>query len=131
MNPGAKRLWDRQPGESAQDYLDFLSWLNCSVRRPLRAAAARLNLRPGRLRTLSTRHRWRGRSLAYDEFRVESARAELDRVLQTEARSAAERAQLFREQEWALNESMVAQARPALRCLQRIERAQLFIVCAA
>ena len=116
------RLWDRQPGESARDYLDFVAWLQSPVRRPLRAAAVNLKLTASRLRTLSARHHWRGRAFAYDEFRANSTQAMLDRVLQSETCSLAERAEVFREQEWALHELMVEQARAALRATRITRR---------
>jgi hypothetical protein len=116
------RLWDRQPGESARDYLDFVAWLECPVRRPMRAAAARLNVSARRLRTLSARHRWRARALACDEHRAETARTVLEQHSQDAARSLEDRAQLFREQEWLLHEAMLEQARAALRGIRITRR---------
>jgi hypothetical protein len=104
------RPWDRQPGESSCDYLDFQAWLQCPQRRPLREAALKLAIPLGRLRSLSSRHRWRWRAERYDDQRAADAQTALHRALEREARSMEERAQQFRQQEWALHELMIQNA---------------------
>jgi hypothetical protein len=111
----APRPWERQPGESGRDYLDFLAWLECPRRHPLSEAAARLDLPVSRFRSLSARHRWRWRAAAYDDHRCQAAQEALKLALQRQSRTLQERVEHFRDQEWALHELMLEMGLQAMR----------------
>jgi hypothetical protein len=115
-------LWDRQPDEPAEAYQLFIAWLTLPSVRKTAAAAKKFGCSVHRVRRTAARHRWKTRTRAFDNYRASLASDALHRLLHREARTMEERADQFRQQEWALHEGMMLMAQGIIENLRKYPR---------
>jgi hypothetical protein len=111
--------WNLQPNEPPVDYSLFAAWLQLPAPRRLRKAASALGCSLHRLRRLSTRHNWKTRAAAFDQYRASTSSRALDQFLRDETRDWKERVERFRIEEWLLHEEMIQAAFEALHQLRK------------
>lgn len=101
------RPWQRQPGESPQDFQAFVAYLRAPGRRTHRAASVRSGRTLGAIRRLSARFNWPARVAAFDARLADATQDALDSVLR--ARPAAAKADLerLRESEYQLASQVI------------------------
>lgn len=78
--------WDRQPGESAKKYGQFVTYRDLGLVRTLTKAAEKLTLSYGHTRNIATAHLWQQRVAAWDAHNTQQYQA----MLEQERRRAAE-----------------------------------------
>jgi hypothetical protein len=118
----SQQLWSRRQSESAVDYQLFTAWLQLAAPRHFRKAAESLGCSVYRLRRLAALHDWKSRAAAFDNFRALLASQALEQLLSDEKLNWQERAERFRNQEWALHEEMLHSAFQILQDLKNRPR---------
>jgi len=107
MNNSHPRLWQRQPGETAADFTDFVAYLRLKHHRSLRAVANRTGRSLTAIRRLSARYNWPGRVHAFEERLAEATQTALDSVLHCTAAVEKSRLEKLRLDEFRLAQDVL------------------------
>lgn len=87
---GTKNEWDQWPNETESAYMYFLDWMYSGI-PGIKEWAVSKDMHPTKAYSLSARHRWRPRALAYQNFltctRMEAAAQEAAEMGRKHARA--------------------------------------------